>query len=152
MMMRLASKRPSVARTLRPRRILLAMLLTLFSVGAARADTWYLMLADEKFMSEPEIATRMSRGSTVGPIHITSRAEFPSRDKCEAARPALIDDWRKRGIITRGSWKRHGFSAPDAFILCISDADPRLAKSSVKAEPGRSMDLFLNSRMQGRMP
>jgi hypothetical protein len=150
--MHLVSERSSVPRRPRPPRILLAMLLTLFSFGVARADTWYLMAADEKFMSEPEIATRMSRGSTVGPIHLASRAEFPSRDKCEAARPALIGDWRKRGVITRGSWNRHGFSSPDAFILCTSDADPRLAKSSVNAEPYRSMDLLLNSRMQGRMP
>jgi hypothetical protein len=123
------------------------MLLNLFFAAAARAEPWYLMAADEKLMSEPEIATRMSRGSTVGPIHLTSHAEFPSREKCEAARPGLIDDWRRRGVIRQGSWNRHGFSAPNAFILCISEADRRLAKSPVNA--GRSMDLLLNPGAHG---
>jgi hypothetical protein len=75
---------------------------------AAHAETWYLMAADEKLMSEPGMATRMSRGST---ILLTSHAELPSREKCESARPSLIDDWRRRrSVITRGSWNRHGFN------------------------------------------
>jgi hypothetical protein len=152
-MMRFASKQLSLRRTIRPPRILFALLLMLFFAPAARAEPWYLMAADEKLMTEPEIAGRLSQGSKVGPIHFTSRAKFSSREKCEAARPGLVDDWRRRNIIRQGSWNRHGFSTPNSFILCTSGADPRLAKSPVSAEAGLSMDISLNvpGRARGTM-
>jgi hypothetical protein len=106
-------------------RILLGMFLTLSFVTAAHAGTWYLMAPDHKVMSEPEAALKMSRGSIVGPIHVTSTAEFSSQQKCEAARPRLIDDWRRRSVMTRSSWTRHGFNNPSDFILCVFAGDPR---------------------------
>ena len=130
-------------------RILLGMFLTLLFVTAAHAETWYLMAPDQKVMSESEAATKMSRGSIVGPIHVTSTAEFSSQQKCEGARPRLIDDWLRRSVMTRGSWTRHGFNNPSDFILCVSASDPRLALAPYHIagiHNARSMDLWLPAR------
>lgn len=131
------------------KRILLVMFLTLSSVTAAHAETWYLMAPDQRVMSEPDAAIKMSRGSMVGPIHVTSTAEFSSQQKCEAARPRLIDDWRRRSVMTRGSWTRHGFNNPSDFILCVFAGDPRLALAPYHVagiHNARSMDLWLPAR------
>jgi hypothetical protein len=110
------------------------------------------MAPDQKVMSEPEAATKMSRGSIVRPIHVTSTAEFSSQQKCEAIRPVLVDDWRRRNVMTRGSWTRHGFNHPSDFILCASAGDPRLALAPyhiVGIHNARSMDLWLPARRTG---
>lgn len=130
-------------------RILLGMFLMLLFVTPACAETWYLMAPDQKVMSEPEAATKVGRGAIVGPIHVTSTAEFPSQQKCEATRPRLIDDWRRRNVMTRGSWTRHGFNDPSDFILCISTRDPRLALGPYHIagiHDVRSMDLWLPAK------
>jgi hypothetical protein len=142
--MQLALKQSCATRRRRPPRILLAMLLTLLLVGAARAETWYVMAPDEKLMSRPDVAATMHQGASVGPIHLTSKGEFPSRQKCEAARSAIVRDWRKRGVISHGSWNRHGISSANPFIVCTTGADPRMARSPVGAGGIRSMEILLH--------
>jgi hypothetical protein len=127
-------------------RILLAVPLLIFFAATARAESWYLMTADAKVMSESDIVTTLSQGSKVGPIPLKSSAQFPSRESCEAARPDVINAWRKDSVMAKGSWNRHGYSSPTVFILCISDNDPRLAKSPSSTENPRSMDLWLKPK------
>src|SRR5690348_246798 len=130
-------------------RILLGMLLTLLFATAAHAEPWYLMAPDQKLMSESDAAAKMNRGSIVGPIYVTASAEFSSQQKCEATRPGLIDDWRRRNVMTRGAWTKHGFNDPSVFILCVSAGDPRLALAPYHVtgiHNDRSMDLWLPAR------
>ena len=129
-------------------RILLSALLTFIFAGAAYAETWYLMAADEKVISEAQAASMMSKGSMVGPVHFASQGEFNSRDACEADRHKLIHDWRKHSIIARGGWAKHGITTPNAFAQCISASDPRLVKASATSDvkAGPTMDILLHAR------
>jgi hypothetical protein len=114
---------------MRVRRILLAIAASVFFVTAVHAETWYLMAADEKVMSNAGAATMMSKGSMVGPVHFTSQGVFNSRHECESDRHKLIHDWRKQSIIAQGGWAKHGITTPNAFAQCVSGSDPRLKSS-----------------------
>jgi hypothetical protein len=124
------------------------MLLTLMFAGAAHAENWYLMAADEKVLSDTQAASVMSKGSMVGPVHFSSQGEFNSRHECETDRHKLIHDWRKHSIIARGGWAKHGITTPNAFAQCIPADDPRLVKASAPADAktGPTMDILLHAR------
>lgn len=108
------------------RRILLVAATMILFASAAYAETWYLMAADEKVISDPKAATTMDKGAVVGPIRFTSKEEFASRSECETSRVQLVQDWRKQSVIARGGWAKHGFTTPNAFAQCVSGSDPRL--------------------------
>jgi hypothetical protein len=129
-------------------RIFLALVLILAMTTAVHAATWYLMAADMKAMSNPSVADRLSKGSRLGPLHLTSQAEFPSREECEPARDKLIDTWRKQSVTMRGGWDKYGIITPAGFIRCVSDSDPHLVKSSTagEAKPAASLVVLLNKR------
>jgi hypothetical protein len=127
-------------------RLLFATFLTISLASAAYAETWYLMAPDEKVISEPSAANRMSRGHVVGPIHFQSRADFSSRSECESAQKKLVGEWQKASVMTRGGWSRYRFYAPDVFILCVPSADPRLKESRSGTATSRSMNITLNKR------
>lgn len=59
------------------------MLLTLLRVRVARAETWYVMVLDEKVMRRPDVAATMHHGPSIGPLYLTLSAEFLSREKWE---------------------------------------------------------------------
>ena len=103
--------------------VLIATFAAVLFAATVHAETWYLMAADEKVMSEPQTANVMSKGSMVGPVHFISQGEFNSRHECETDRHKLIHDWRKHSIIANGGWAKHGITTPNAFAQCISDAD-----------------------------
>jgi hypothetical protein len=125
--------------------IFLAMGFVLLTSTAAHAATWYLMAADVDEMSNPSVADRMSKGSILGPLQFTSQAEFPSREKCEPARDALVDVWRRRSVIKRGGWDKYGIATTAGFIRCVPDTDPHLTKSRAddRAGKGLSLDVLL---------
>lgn len=108
---------------------------------AAHAKTWYLMAANEKVVGSVKAATVMDKGAVVGPVHFLSRGTFSSRKDCEAARREVLNEWRTRGVIAKGGWRRHGVSTANGFVQCITENDPRL-----KTEPGgiRSMNIMVN--------
>jgi hypothetical protein len=126
-------------------RIFLAMVFVLLMSTAVHAATWYLMAADVDEMSNPSVADRMSKGSILGPLQLTSQAEFPSREKCEPARDALVDAWRRRSVIKRGGWDKYGIATPAGFVRCVPDTDPHLTKSRAddRAGKGPSLDVLL---------
>jgi hypothetical protein len=126
----------------------MAIFAAIVFAATAHAETWYLMAADEKVMSEPQAANMMSKGSMVGPVHFISQGEFNSRDECETDRHKLIHSWRQHSIIARGGWAKHGITTPNAFAQCISDADPRLVKSASAAgvKTGPTLDILLHAR------
>lgn len=126
----------------------MAIVAAVLFAATAHAETWYLMAADEKVISEPQAANMMSKGSMVGPVHFASQGEFGSRHECETDRHQLIHGWRKHSIIARGGWAKHGINNPNAFAQCVSDADPRLVKSAAAADvkTGRTMDILLHAR------
>jgi hypothetical protein len=120
---------------------------TLFA-ATAQAEIWYLMAADPNVISQPQAANVMSKGAMVGPVHFISQGEFNRRGECETDRHKLVHEWRQHSIIARGGWAKHGINNPHAFTQCVSDTDPRLAKS---AAPGdvkttRTMDILLHAR------
>jgi hypothetical protein len=127
-------------------RLLFAIFLTISLASAAYAETWYLMAPDEKIVSEPSAAKRMSRGHVVGPIHFKSRADFSSRGECESAQKKLVGEWRQASVMTRGGWASYRFYAPDVFILCVPSADPRLKESRGGPANSRYMNITLNKR------
>ena len=117
-------------------KLLITMLAVVLFAASAQAETWYLMTPNEKAMSSAHEASVKSQGSVVGPIHFETRAEFPSRGRCEPARRKMIDDWRRASVMAHGSWSELGFSSPSEFIRCVSSADPRLVKSSIQTATG----------------
>ena len=122
-------------------------LMALVVVGVAHAETWYLMAADEKALSEPNAGSVMSKGSTIGPVRFAARGDFSSRNQCESDRHKLVDDWRKQTIITRGGWTQQGITSPSVFAQCVSDSDPRLMKApSGTNVRGPTMDVLLYAR------
>jgi hypothetical protein len=123
------------------RRILLVTLMMLLFVTAAYAETWYLMAADQKVISDRKAATVMDKGVVVGPVRFTSKAEFTVRNDCETSRIKLVQDWRKEGVISRGGWAKHGFTTANAFAQCVSDSDPRIKV----ADGVRYMSILLQS-------
>ena len=126
-------------------RIFLAMVFVLLMSTAVHAATWYLMAADVNLMSNPSVADRMSKGSILGPLQLTSQAEFPSREKCEPARDELVYAWRRRSVIKRGGWDKYGIATPAGFIRCVPDTDPHLTKSRAddRAGKGPSLEVLL---------
>jgi hypothetical protein len=126
-----------------PTQFAIAALALLLFARAAYAESWYLMAADPKVISEPKAASMMVKGAVAGPVHFVSQGEFDSRGQCESDRHQLIQDWRRHSIIARGGWAKHGFTTPNIFAQCISAADPRLSKSA-GANP--TMDILLQTR------
>jgi hypothetical protein len=123
-------------------RFAIAALATLLFAQAAYAESWYLMAADPKVISEPRAASMMVKGAVAGPVHFVSQGEFGNRSQCESDRHKLIQDWRQHSIIAHGGWAKHGFTTPNIFAQCIGAGDPRLSKSS--ANP--TMDILLQTR------
>jgi hypothetical protein len=121
-----------------------ATAVTLLCARAAQAQTWYLMAADEKTVSEPRVSIRMEQGPVMGPLEFTSRAKFSSRAQCESARQKLIGEWRQRSAIKRGSWDKYGFTRPSVFIRCVPADDPQLKKSRASGHASRSIETFVN--------
>jgi hypothetical protein len=126
-------------------RILLAAVMTVLLTTVAYAESWYLMAADEKVISDRKAANMMDKGAVVGPVRFTSTADFSSRDDCETSRVELVQEWRKQSIIARGGWTKHGFTTPNVFAQCVSASDPRL-KSATGV---RYMTILLQSRRRG---
>jgi hypothetical protein len=126
----------------------LALLAIVWFAGIADAETWYLMAADVKVISEPQCATKMSKGSMVGPVHFTAQGESNSRRECESDRRELIHNWRQHSIIARGGWAGHGITSPSSFAHCISSSDQRLLKPTpaVDAVAGPTMDILLHGK------
>jgi hypothetical protein len=120
----------------------IAALATLLFAQAAYAESWYLMAADPKAISEPKAASMMVKGAVAGPVHFISQGEFERRGECESDRHKLIQDWRRHSIIARGGWAKHGFTTPNVFAQCIGAGDPRLSKSG----DNPSMDILLQTR------
>jgi hypothetical protein len=117
---------------------------TMLLATAAQAKTWYLMAPDEEILSNPRVAIRMEHGPVVGPLEFISRGKFSSRAECEPARQKLVDEWRQRSIIKRGSWDRYGFTSPSIFVRCVPADDPQLKRAPSGAEAPPSMETFLN--------
>lgn len=130
---------------MRVRWILMAAVMTVILVTAAYAETWYLMAADEKVISDRKAANVMDKGAVVGPMRFSSKAEFPSRSDCEASRVKLVQDWRNQSVIARGGWTKHGFTTPNAFAQCVPASDPRLKL----ADGVRYMSIVLQSKRRG---
>ncbi|HKD68952.1 MAG TPA: hypothetical protein VKB84_19060 [Candidatus Binataceae bacterium] len=124
-------------------RFALAALAVILFAGTAYAETWYLMAADVKTISQPQAASMMIKGAVAGPIRFTSQGSFGSRAQCETERNKLAQDWQKHSIIARGGWSQHGFTSPNAFARCVPDHDPRLSTSN-GATP--TMDVMLQTR------
>ena len=122
-----------------------AALILLGIAELAHANSWYLMAADEKKLSEPGVAAIMYRGSSVGPLSFVSRGAFKSRSQCELNRRKLIDDFRKRSVIAHGGWAKHGISSPSVFTQCVSDTDPRLVKMPAGGDGRPTMDILLHT-------
>jgi hypothetical protein len=128
--------------------VAIVAVVALLCARAAHAANWYLMAADEKAISQPDVAATMIKGSVTGPVRFTSRGEYESRARCESHRHKLVQSWRRHSIIARGGWAKHGFTSPNVFVQCISAADPRLART-----PGAppTVDLLLQPRrIRGR--
>jgi hypothetical protein len=138
----------------------MAPLAVLLFATSAQAETWYLMVPNEKEMSSSHAASVKKKGPVAGPIHFESRAEFPSRERCEPARQKVINQWRRDSVIVRGSWNELGFTSPSDFVLCASSKDPRLVKSSIQTaartqeagdrSPGPSMDINIPLKARRR--
>jgi hypothetical protein len=133
---------------LRGTQALMAIFAMMLLAAAAQAETWYLMAADPDVISQPQAANMMSKGSMVGPVHFISQGEFNRRGECETDRHKLVHDWRRHSIIARGGWAKHGINNPNAFAQCVSDTDPRLAKSAAPGDvkTGPTMDILLHAR------
>jgi hypothetical protein len=127
------------------RGIAAASLVALVFAATAYAETWYLMAADEKVISEGKAAATMSKGSVVGPLRFTSRGEFSNRSECETDRHKLLTDWQRHSLMARGGWSRRGFTTPNAFAQCLSESDPRLVKT-----PGAAPSAELTLRVPKR--
>jgi hypothetical protein len=125
-----------------------ALLMVALSTRAAGAESWYLMSADLQAMSNPKAAGLLARGSVVGPIHFTSSSAFASRQECESSRRKALEQWRHNSVIQRGGWGKHGITTPNAFVQCIADRDPRLAKipAGGNADAPRTMAINLPVR------
>jgi DNA-binding Lrp family transcriptional regulator len=113
------------------------------------ADTWYLMAADLKVVSNPGVADRLSQGSRVGPLQFSSQGEFSSREECEPARQKIIEAWRKQAPLKRGAWGKYGITSVSEFIRCVPGSNPHLSESieSDKTK-GPSMEIFLRNRFR----
>ena len=120
----------------------MSIALTIVWATVAYAQTWYLMAADEKIVSNPRVASRMERGPVMGPLEFTSRDSFPARAQCESARRKLITDMRQLSVIRRGHWDRYGFTSPSVFSRCVGSNDSILRRSSADAPP--TMETFVN--------
>ena len=129
-------------------RTFLTITLILLLTSSAHAETWYLMAADIKVVSNPHVADRLYQGSRLGPIQLTSQGKFSSRNECEPARKRLIEEWRKQTPIRPGAWSRYGITSPSEFIRCIPDTDPHLTKSPANGETkeGPSLEIYLRNR------
>jgi hypothetical protein len=108
--------------------VLVTVTLTMLLVTPAHAQLWYLMTPNRKVVSNPQVAIRLQRGPTMGPLHFISRGEFASRSECEQARQKLIAEWRRDGVIYKGSWDRYGFYDPSVFVRCVSADDAKLRR------------------------
>lgn len=127
---------------------LLMILVSMLFAREACAGTWYLMAADPHAMSNSKAASMLAKGSVAGPIPFTSSAAFASRHECETSRNKMLVQWRQYNVIQRGGWSRHGFTTPNGFVQCISEADPRLSKlpAGSSAEAPRTMEIMLQAR------
>jgi hypothetical protein len=139
--------------------LLVALLAVTLFATSAQAETWYLMVPNEKEMSSSHAATVKKKGPVAGPIHFESREEFPSRQQCEPARQKMNDQWRRDSVIKRGSWNELGLTSPNEFILCVPSGDPRLVKPSVQTavrsqagerSSGPSMDINIPLKTRWR--
>jgi len=130
-------------RSVMPSLVFATIAITVLSVSAAHAQTWYLMAPDEKIISNPRVAIRMEHGPVMGPLDFTSRGKFPSRAECEPARQKLVTQWRQLSVIKRGSWNKYGIQSPSVFVRCVPADDPQL-KRSANAEAPPSMETFIN--------
>ena len=124
---------------------IIAVLMVIAMADAASAASWYLMAGDAKALSEPDAASLMSRGSSVGPVHFVARGEFPDHAQCEAARRKLIHEFRTQGVIGRGGWVKHGISSPSVFTQCVESTNPRLVKASAPGAAGPAMDVLIHT-------
>ena len=124
-------------------RTILALAFILVMATAAHAGTWYLMAADLNDMSNPSVGERMSSGPRLGPLHLTSQAQFPSREECEPARDKLVEAWRRQSVVKRGGWDRYGITTPAVFIRCVADSDPHLKR---RGDSAPMLEIYLNKR------
>jgi hypothetical protein len=114
-------------------RILLAILAAMLFLTSAQAETWYLMTPNEpKGPVHSTEMTQMNQGLAIRPVQVHSRKAFSSRKDCETVRQKTVRDWRNRGLIKLAGSPAVG--GPGWFIQCMSDADPRLKKSSPRAQ------------------
>jgi hypothetical protein len=125
-----------------PKLVLATIALIILFTATVYAQTWYLMAADEKTISEPRVAIRMEHGPTVGPLEFTSRGKFAERAECEPARQKIVSEWRRHSVIKRGSWDRYGFTSPSVFTRCVPANDPMLKRAGADAPP--TMETFVN--------
>jgi hypothetical protein len=113
-------------------RILLAMLAAMIFVTSAQAETWYLMTPNEPKQRVHSETTQMNQGLVTRPVQVHSRETFSSRKDCETVRRKKVRDWQSRGLIKLAGSQAIG--GPGWFIQCMSEADPRLKKSSPHAQ------------------
>lgn len=106
------------------------------------------MAADAKVVSDPSVADRLVKGPVLGPLELSSKSEFSSREDCEPTRDQLIATWRSQGLVTRGGWNKYGIRGPGDFIRCVPDTDPHLTKSTADDPPrgARSLEIFLRNK------
>jgi hypothetical protein len=114
---------------------------------SVHAETWYLMAADLKVVTNPSVADRLHQGSRLGPLQLTSQGEFASRNECEPARNSLIEAWRKQTVNKRGGWDKYGITSPGGFVRCIPNTDPHLTKSPAGSKEGPSLEAYLKIRV-----
>jgi len=106
------------------------------------------MAADAKVVSDPSVADRLVKGAVLGPLELSSRGEFSSREDCEPSRDQLIAAWREQGLILRGGWNKYGIRGPGDFIRCVPDTDPHLTKSTTddRRKGTRSLEVLLKNK------
>ena len=127
---------------------IVAGVLLLVIATNAHAGRWYLMAADATVVSNPSVADRLVKGAVMGPLELSSKGEFSSREDCEPSRDQLIEAWRNQGLIMRGGWNKYGIRSPGEFIRCVPDTDPHLTKSTGDDRPKgtRSLEILLRNK------
>ena len=127
---------------------MITVILLLVLTTSAHAARWYLMAADATVVSNPSVADRLVKGAVLGPIELSSKGEFSSREDCEPSRDQLIATWRNQGLILRGGWNKYGVRSPGEFIRCVPDTDPHLTKSAAEDQPKgtRTLEILLRTR------
>jgi hypothetical protein len=129
-------------------RMIVAVVLLLVLATSAHAARWYLMAADATVVSNPSVADRLVKGAVMGPLELSSKGEFSSREDCEPSRDQLIATWRNQGLIMRGGWNKYGIRSPGEFIRCVPSTDPHLTKSTADDRPNgpRSLEILLRNK------